>query len=667
MEEAHIKKSNYFNRIDPKEVLARRWTQPKLLKTTFNHSNFCELCSGIVICTGNSDQSLMCMYCQVSIHKSCLLNGGRSFSLDLEGRNDEQWICFHCIDSLENSRKSFRVQMQSAKNFQCMVASQIIIAKYWRRMRGLRKYRSVYKILLRLQGWYRLRKIRNTFLQQRLEKRRVIKVSIASAENMIICCDTYNKCASKDKILLSSYYIIVAAVDQSGCTFQQTWQNTSPVVTISANSKLLQHPSIEFNSEHWLPGVSGLDLITVSVIQKGSVKDFFLGQVCVDLSVNELWLNGGSFKEALVEKLFVIKKVGMDAQYGYPPQPQGQLNFHVHVFNGLATECGYVLGSPSEDYVRVLQKLPPASAFLFSTSAMAMASATSRRGADIVKAVSASSSKANTDESTENKQALAVVCNRDQIKLPVGKPFDEMITVISSLKKKLWMAMVDGYILIYHHCGGPLRLILSISQFEYSIQSNPKGKVFSFHKFSYPSFHFQMLDKRDFLCWNIGLVSNLRLHMNPLIGVDVRVLIVDILDVKAAYQKNAKSQLLNSQSDSPGYCSSERSSDHGHGISPPSRPFRRLMSRSYDLDSSTRPVSVRKHSQQKSVDDVAELLVDLQPAALNFSEEDTLVELRFSVKKSAATVTARSALRKSACVVASSEYPVRKLSVLNEK
>eukprot|EP01035_Chromulina_nebulosa_P023449 gene23449-30394_t len=655
--------SSYFNRNDPKEVLARRWTQPRHLSSTLNHNNSCELCSGIVICTGNSDRSLMCMYCHVSVHKSCLLNGGRSFSFDLETRNDEQWICFHCIDSLENSRKFFRIQMRSAQNSQTMVASQIIIAKNWRRMHGRRKYQSVYKILLRLQGWYRLRKIRNAFMQQMLEKKRIVKITIECADNMVICSDTYSKnILKKEKIMSSSYYLIIAAVDQSGSTSQQTWQNTSSVVTISVNSKISQHPSIEFNTEHWLPGVSGLDVVTISVIQKGSVKDFFLGQVCVDLSANYLWRTGGSFEEKLTEKYFVKGKLGMDVQYSYPPQPQGFLKFQVHVFNGLGVECGYVLGSPSEDFVRVLQRLPPSPAFLFSTSALPSSSR-------IIKTnLGSGCCKYDSNGSIITEESISFMeCNTDPIKLPVVKSWDEMSIAIPSLKKKLWMAMIDGYILIYQHCGGPLRLILNISQFEYSVQSNPKGQVFSFHRFSYPSFHFQMLAKHDYLRWNISLLSNLRQQMNPSNVVDMKVLIVDIVDVKAACQKNAKIQRLNSLGESSNH---EKLSDQGGNSSSPTfRPsMRRLMSRSYDLVSGNRPVHVRIHCQQKSLDDAALLLADLLPALSIISAEDELAELRFSSKKGNVAASARRlALTKTAFAVASPEDQIRNRSLSKEK
>lgn len=278
------------------------------------------------------------------------------------------------------------------------------------------------------------------------------------------------------------------------------------------------------------------------------MKDFFLGQVCVDLSANDLWRTGGSFKEPLTEKYFVKGKLGMDVQYSYPPQPQGLLKFQVHVFNGLAVECGYVLGSPSEDFVRVLQKLPPSPAFLFSTSALA----TFTKSADFTnKTTLGSGCKFDSGGPIVTEDSISlVVCNSDQIKLPVMKPWDEMSIVIPSLKKKLWMAMIEGYILIYQHCGGPLRFILNISQFEYSVQSNSKGEVFSFHRFSYPSFHFQMLAKHDYLRWNISLLSTLRLQMNPFSVMDMKVLIVDIQDAKAASQKNAKIQRLNSLGES---------------------------------------------------------------------------------------------------------------------
>jgi hypothetical protein len=159
--------------------------------------------------------------------------------------------------------------------------------------------------------------------------------------------------------------------------------------------------------------------------------------------------------------------------------------------------------------------------------------------------------------------------------------------------------------------------------------------------------------------------------MNPSFAVDMNVLIVDILDVKAACQKNAKIQRLSSLGELSGNGSHEKLSEQGGGnsASPTIRPsFRRLMSRSYDLVSGNRPVHVRIHCQQKSLDDAALLLADLLPAVSIVSAEDELAELRFSSKKGVVTASARRpSARRLAFAVASPEYPVSNRSPSKEK
>jgi hypothetical protein len=125
--------------------------------------------------------------------------------------------------------------------------------------------------------------------------------------------------------------------------------------------------SIPVNSEHILPGVSGQHFITLSVIQKGIKRDFFLGQVQLNLNEDYLWKRGGSFTANLEDVKFLCKdKNGQEIKFDYSATPQGSITFQLDVFHGMNAECGHVLGVAIEDYIRALNKLPPSiGSFIF--------------------------------------------------------------------------------------------------------------------------------------------------------------------------------------------------------------------------------------------------------------------------------------------------------------
>eukprot|EP01036_Dinobryon_divergens_P023992 gene23993-32397_t len=338
-----------------------------------------------------------------------------------------------------------------------MLKSQIIIAKYWRRMQNRKNYASIYKCILKLQVWFRLLRNKRQYKRRRLEKRRIIKVSIGHVENLPIYSNKVPSTSFKvEKPIPTSIYVIIAVVDQARI---QTWCDFSSTQSFTSNAKSNRNPSAQFNSQHLLPGVSASQMITLSVIQKGANRDYFLGQVCVNLQVDNLWMEGGTLHEDLCQAQYPVKdKSGQDLKFSYSPSPQGQLKFHLQVFHSMKAECGSVLGSHIEDFTRLLHKLPATSAFLHHNAMVA----------EKPVAAAAASSAAAASPSQD-------------IKLPLLQLPGTANMAGHGTKKRLWIAMLEGYMFIYQTYGGPFRLTLNISQFDYSIQPCHQGAVFSLH------------------------------------------------------------------------------------------------------------------------------------------------------------------------------------------
>eukprot|EP01036_Dinobryon_divergens_P024140 gene24140-32557_t len=130
-----------------------------------------------------------------------------------------------------------------------MVHAQTVIAKYWRRRMERKRYLIVYKVVLKLQVWFQLRRKRRFYMQRKLEKLRVIKITIENAENLPVCGDKSLQNSSKaEKAPLNSYYVVIAVVDQTHGLCNQTWHDISSTTSFSANSKLTHQPNVHFNS-----------------------------------------------------------------------------------------------------------------------------------------------------------------------------------------------------------------------------------------------------------------------------------------------------------------------------------------------------------------------------------------------------------------------------------
>ena len=207
------------------EQLRKRWIEPKRLCISVPHNQLCDICHGVVAAIKNASDSLLCIYCTVSVHISCWTNQtGES-----EESIPESWICYHCIESLDHSKRHFDKKRRAAIKFKKMVKASIIIQKYWRRAREMKRYAKIYSYIERLQQWVRSRKKKADFTVKKIEKLRPIKIIVHVCEN--VCLRDAETAATPAMIARSatakaaeiSYHVLITVVELEHGVLTQKW------------------------------------------------------------------------------------------------------------------------------------------------------------------------------------------------------------------------------------------------------------------------------------------------------------------------------------------------------------------------------------------------------------------------------------------------------------
>jgi len=301
-------------------------------------------------------------------------------------------------------------------------------------------------------------------------------------------------------------------------------------------------------------------------------------------------------------------------------------------------ECGHVMGVAIEDYIRSLNKLPPAiGAFVFPRKLVIAAERLTQS-----KAVP-DSSPSTSNNGNESSLTLDML-PKQEIKMPV--PVGQADASSNASKKKMWLAIVKGFVYIYPHFGGQLRLILNIASFDYSIQSSKQqATLFSLHKFGYPSFHFSPLEKTDFVRWKSVLISTMRYVVDPHAKFDMEVLVQDIAKVNAANKMHHQrshgrfSISHSSFTDHHGNNNTNNNSSHGSGS------FSEIGIRS--------PNSINKTRTPKKKSSIVDISMALAVSSasnssnstpskstlLDSEDEDLAVNFRTSFKQSSKTTS----------------------------
>lgn len=238
------------------EQLNTKWIEPKRLCLSVTHNQVCDICFGVVAAINkNASDSLLCIYCTVSIHLSCWI----SQTGESKEHTPNSWICYHCIESLDHSRRHYVKKKKIASKFKKMSKASIIIQKYWRRAREMKRFNKIYSLIKRLQQWVRRIKTKAAFSAKKLERLRPIKIIIHSCDNVSLrgaeCAS--NSRSQANKVTEITYSVLITVVEIEDGAISQKWHSAlkcgSIVTGWKGDNKVI---TANVHTEHLLAGTA---------------------------------------------------------------------------------------------------------------------------------------------------------------------------------------------------------------------------------------------------------------------------------------------------------------------------------------------------------------------------------------------------------------------------
>ncbi len=506
------------------------WIQPKETGTNALHNSSCEICSQFATF---SREVLQCIYCNVVCHRSCLENqlnslNSPSVSSVLTSVDHKGWVCFYCQDSLQYDLQLHDTATMIEEYRQLVYRSQTMIAKHWRRYLRRSWYIRVYSAIVRMQIQFQVKKRKRVFLHSVQSKLRTIKIKIyqitqlflLDREAKLLTHNTNNSnnnnnlhspSNEKQKVRKREYhiYIMVTVCDLTQGTSVQTWRLESPTITVHALPLTL--PDILLEERFILGGVSGFQHIVISIFQKGTVRDIFLGQVGVELGSNSLWRKGGKFILPLLTCGYEIKDVsGMDFKADYRFQPQGTIYFDIITSHGMNAECCPCYGTSVEEIIRSLHKLPDTTGFYIPVRKIV--TTTGKLNPIINKGMIQSISD-QTSVSSSTAISLAGSMNNNNSASVSVSSLSTLGTVDGAgiAMKKMWIAITEGKLYLFGHFGDQLKLSIDLQFFSISYEFCKNNQImYKLYRIGYPEFHFYPVHEHDIFRMKCAFLASVR-------------------------------------------------------------------------------------------------------------------------------------------------------------
>lgn len=477
-----------FFRLQDEDVLAgvipetQSWVQPKVQSSLDIRHNFnCEVC---LMHGTSADPLLQCIYCNVVCHVACLRRFFHS------ARYDEHWICFYCVDYLDNSRKVFEQERKTHATYHLSKHAQIVIAREWRRFAARKHYLRIYLLIVRLQVMFHVRRRKKMFMLTLQNKLRPMKLRIMRCHGLVAAGSSAGA-GGKSPIAPSrqqpngarrkdnSFYVLVTVMDTSKATVAQTLRIATRLIYLEVNPFASFDLIVE--ERMMLPGVSGNSVVVLSVLQRGVSKDVLLGQISLDLGPDHLWKRGGHFSLNLSDQEYAIKDhIGMDMKTDTRFLPCGSIDFELMAFNGMTSECGYCYATNADDLVRTLAKLPDYKGFIVPSKSNVLNNGPTHPVPD------AGGATAKKAMGSSESYAISM--------------------------KKIWIVIAEGLLYIYSHFGDQLKVAIDISAFTYSFEYKDYGRIllYKMHKAGYPDFLFHTTSHHDTLRWKCAFLCSVR-------------------------------------------------------------------------------------------------------------------------------------------------------------
>lgn len=436
----------------------------------------------------------------------------------------KEWICFYCIDFLDDSKSVHEMKQLESRNFAKHTKAQITIAKYTRRFLARSFYIKIYNLIVYMQVRFRVNKRKQAFHKQVQSKLRPFNIKITRCSNLNLDSDKRAQGKRRGSLAggggggvggsdsdnpstgsseVTDYvYVVVTVLDVTKGQLHQTWRVTSDLVPLddahftaptqrkaeplsAAQSHIPHlytqvhhhhHPShkhLHLDCSFLLGGVSGYNYVVLSLFQRGSFsRDVMLGQTYLDLSVGMTWKRGGVFSKPLEVQDFAVKdSMGMDLKTDFRPHPQGTIEFELSPVQGLCSGCGVVYGPCAEDLVRIVSLQNRFSGFSLPGPSGGV---------------------------------------REHRKYTVGLSTAGYGSSAALHVKKSWIAIADGRIYLYSHFGDSLKLKINVEHFSFFAAVRNKNVVYILRTPDFPDLEFYTSNKEEELRWKCAFLSTFR-------------------------------------------------------------------------------------------------------------------------------------------------------------
>ena len=288
---------NKLNYVNLDDISTKTWPEPKKFNPLFARNCLCDICSQVGGLFG--DIILPCIYCNVIMHFSCLYKAiGKPGSIEEAFSIKDNFICFYCLDSLDNSLNTFESEKNFAAKFRTLNDSQTTIAKHWRRYYEQKRFVKIYSLILHIQLLYRLNKRKTLFLEKRFVKLRPLKIKIIKCDNVLIAREKSNLSQNNNQVNPTphnktapvviirptivpkyEYFVTVTVMDMANGNHNQRWLVITDSFPASSVKPTSTQATITFDKELMLAGVSGSQTVVLSVFQNGLKRPHFIGKV----------------------------------------------------------------------------------------------------------------------------------------------------------------------------------------------------------------------------------------------------------------------------------------------------------------------------------------------------------------------------------------------------
>lgn len=218
-------------------------------------------------------------------------------------------MCFYCIDYLDDSQQQHSYDVQRIKNKGKQVKAQLLIARTWRRHRDRRRYLRVYALIVHIQIAFRVHRQQTAFVAHVRNRLRPLRLRFTQ---LVDCAaehvnEKHDK--SKSRFIMENFVYLLVSIFAGGKNgIVQSWRTTTDLVPIEKPSIVqlqVMHerqraqqagawsgavnesamrgkrrrcvlldvaddtPRIIINSSLMIGGVSGNQIIAISLFQKG--------------------------------------------------------------------------------------------------------------------------------------------------------------------------------------------------------------------------------------------------------------------------------------------------------------------------------------------------------------------------------------------------------------